>query len=454
MPITFPSNPTTNQTYTAGGKTWTYNGKGWSASSNVSVSGGGATVTVANTAPTSPTEGALWVDSDYGDLNAYFSNAWVIVGGGAGIITTPPTIEGITGSITTLTSGNLTLSGNNFGTIQGTVRFTFNNNVSDTYAVPVTQTSIVTGIPAAVYNSNVGVTGSIRFIKPDGSESNSFATTIVAPALSVQYLVVAGGGSGGGSTGGGGGAGGFRTNVPGSVSGGGAAAESEFIASTGVGYTVTVGAGAAQASQQSAGITGSNSRFATVTSLGGGGGAYSSPGGGGGGGQTGGSGGGASGYGGTFPAAPGTSGQGYGGGGPGNGNSLGGGGGAGGPGTASTPSRSGDGGPGANTSITGTSVTYGGGGGGGQNGLGGLGGGGNGNNANGGAATVNTGGGGAGGWDYSGGSGGAGGSGIVILKFPNYYSLTVGVGLTFSNTTNSGFKIFTFTAGTGTITFS
>jgi len=38
MSISFPTNPSTNQTYVAGGKTWTYNGKGWTASSTASAS--------------------------------------------------------------------------------------------------------------------------------------------------------------------------------------------------------------------------------------------------------------------------------------------------------------------------------------------------------------------------------------------------------------------------------
>ncbi len=41
-----------------------------------------------------------------------------------------------------------------------------------------------------------------------------------------------------------------------------------------------------------------------------------------------------------------------------------------------------------------------------------------------------------------------------LLKFPDSYSLSVGGGLTSSNTSSGGFKIYTFTAGTGTVTFS
>jgi hypothetical protein len=48
---------------------------------------------------------------------------------------------------------------------------------------------------------------------------------------------------------------------------------------------------------------------------------------------------------------------------------------------------------------------------------------------------------------------GSGGSGVVILRYSNTFrDLTVGAGLTFTKTTNSEYKIYTFTSGTGTVT--
>ena len=66
------------------------------------------------------------------------------------------------------------------------------------------------------------------------------------------------------------------------------------------------------------------------------------------------------------------------------------------------------------------------------------------------------GGGGGGGAGCGGGSGtgGNGGSGIVILRFPKAYTLTVSEGLTYTDTELDGDKIYTFTAGTGTVEFS
>ena len=48
-----------------------------------------------------------------------------------------------------------------------------------------------------------------------------------------------------------------------------------------------------------------------------------------------------------------------------------------------------------------------------------------------------------------------GGSGIVILRYANTYPdiTTISGGLTYAKTTPSGYKVYTFTAGTGTVTF-
>jgi hypothetical protein len=51
--------------------------------------------------------------------------------------------------------------------------------------------------------------------------------------------------------------------------------------------------------------------------------------------------------------------------------------------------------------------------------------------------------------------GGVGGSGIVILAYPNTYPAPTSIsgGLTYSQPTRSGYRVYQFTAGTGTITF-
>ena len=77
---------------------------------------------------------------------------------------------------------------------------------------------------------------------------------------------------------------------------------------------------------------------------------------------------------------------------------------------------------------------------------------------NGTAGTANRGGGGGGGANgYGGGgnfSGGNGGSVIVIIRYPDTFAnlTTIGGGLTYSLSTTGGFKIYSFTAGTGTVT--
>lgn len=50
--------------------------------------------------------------------------------------------------------------------------------------------------------------------------------------------------------------------------------------------------------------------------------------------------------------------------------------------------------------------------------------------------------------------GGTGASGVVILRYPDSQEdlTTVGAGLTYTKTTSGGYKIYSFTAGTGSIT--
>jgi hypothetical protein len=43
---------------------------------------------------------------------------------------------------------------------------------------------------------------------------------------------------------------------------------------------------------------------------------------------------------------------------------------------------------------------------------------------------------------------------VVILRYPSSFTITVGVGLTASTATDGGNKVTTFTAGTGTVSWS
>jgi hypothetical protein len=251
------------------------------------------------------------------------------------------------------------------------------------------------------------------------------------PPVTLEYLVIAGGSNGhpDGELGGGGGAGGYRTNVVGQLSGRGAAAESAFTVVAGTPYIVTVG-----------GAT-SNSIFSTIISLAGGI-PYGGIGGSGGGGAW------------NIAGGAGTAGQGgdgrtgnfvypvfaHGGGGGGAGSAGGG--------------VSNHGVDGQTSNITGTAVTRAGGGGAGTLFVGGSaggagGGGGGGERAAGTAAAINTG--------SGGGSGGsmAGGSGIIIIRYLAGFDdiPSISAGLTYSLSITGGYKIYSFTAGTGVISF-
>jgi hypothetical protein len=299
---------------------------------------------------------------------------------------------------------------------------------------PVTVSGLTAGTAYTVYLRAVNIVGS-------GPASTGTTFTTI---LNVEYLVIAGGGGGGsGSTiafgGGSGGAGGYRSgtlDLPSS-------------------FTVTIGGGGSTAAL-GGGLSGSgsNSVFSSITSTGGGGGGaspfYTASGVNGGNGGSGG--GGASAGGSGSSGGTGTSGQGNNGGaggnGGGSGNDNGSGGGAGGAGQAGVITGGGkSGGAGSASSITGSSVTRAVGGT-SQSYVGG---------ASGAAGGANTGTGGGGGAGQGGGNnGGAGGSGVVILAYPSSSpALTsIGGGLTYSVSTGSrsGYRVYTFTGGTGTVT--
>ena len=306
--------------------------------------------------------------------------------------------------------------------------------------------------------------------------------------LTVEYLVVAGGGAGGNGMGAGGGAGGLIHNYSGTP----------LALNIGDAYAVTIGDGGAGTTSQTR-VNGSNSVFDNLTAIGGGGGSSlqmqrnSGPTTGADGGSGGGSGASDAGnYSGGAALQPSSSSGGFGNaGGDQNGNNNyypgGGGGGAGAAGQTVTGSfNGGNGGIGLQVDIDGNNYywaaggagdaysngiggnggTGGGGGGSHYNGTPGLGGGSainsgsngtSGNSQPGGNAGANTGSGG-GGAAWTNGPGGNGGSGIVILRYPNVYSINfqTGVGFISSTATLSATssKATTITAGSGTITFA
>jgi hypothetical protein len=346
-----------------------------------------------------------------------------------------PTIG--TASVVGPTSVSITFtapaSNGGFAITSYTVTSSPGNITSTGSSSPITVTGLTTG---TTYTFTVTATNSLG-AGPASSASNS-----AIPSITMDYLVVAGGGGGGMTPpqgyGSGGGAGGLLT-------------ASNIGISSGITYTITVGAGGTRATYGGTIPTiGGNSiisgsGFSTVTSIGGGRGSTNGENGGGNGGSGGGGGKSSLAGKGVYPGstyidAPR---QGYDGG-NGDGTYGGAGGGA---GAAGGSGSSAAGGIGLSSSITGTATYYAGGGGGGDSGLGGLGGGGSSISENG---VANTGGGGAaspGASTYS----GTGGSGVVILRFPSSITVSTTTGSP-TITTDGSFKVYKYTAS-GSITF-
>lgn len=401
---------------------------------------GGASISISDTAPSSPVNGSLWWNSTIGVLKIYYndgtSSQWVDASYNADSISTQSSYP------QNIQSGSYTLALSDAG------KHIYSQNTgSQTITIP-TYASVPFPIGSLVTIVNMGTTkivlsfsgvtiipngtttglstamitpgSSVQLMKTATNTWNATFGTITANATVAQYLMVAGGGGGGGTEGGGGGAGGLLSG-------------SQTLV-TGTTYTITVGAGGA--GQLGTGSNGSDSTAFSLTAVGGGGGGHGQ----GGGATNGGSGGGAAGYNNTTAFGLGIAGQGNNGGsGSASGNfGGGGGGGAGGVGQAGGTTAGGNGGVGLQSSITGTATYYAGGGGGGiyfsgSGGTGGLGGGANGGNTSNAtpapSGTANTGGGGGGGANVSGfQTGGTGGSGVIILSIPTseYTGVTTG----------------------------
>ena len=463
MAINFPNSPSNGATHTAAGQTFTYDGTAgvWNPQEGTPVSTG-------TSAPSNPTPGDLWFDTTDGTLYFYYadgsSNQWVGVSGPAGaagtdasgggqspiVYTEPPTShdlnrDGSTSTVqmqavdpegTAITYGIAYANGTNARPDQLAADTTINQSTG-TFTFDPSTNSAHAGTFKARLSASDGVGIATRFVNFN-----------LAFTVEVEYLVIGGGGggAGGSAAGGGGGAGGYLTAT-------------NYSLNPGQAYSITVGAGGAgnTSPDNNDASDGGNSVFGTITAIGGGGGAGTGPASASyaGDGRTGGSGGGGR-YGGSGGA--GTSGQGNAGGASTNGGSRGsgGGGGAGAAGTdgGTGATDAGSGGAGLASSITGTSVTRAGGGGGATWNSntytnGGAGGGGNGGSSAS-AGAANTGGGGGG--NGSSANGQAGGSGVVIIAAQQAAATVTGT-YTVDTSGRSGWHVYTFTAGTGSITF-
>ena len=330
---------------------------------------------------------------------------------------------------------------------------------------------------------------SIRSIRNSSIKQANTIDNAQPISFDCEYAIIAGGSGGGGGrigasaysgeyyNGGGGGAGGYHTNVTGDLSGEDTTVENPMKVFLGFNYFIQVGAGGAQATGgEAAAGRGTESKFELIVMEEGGRGQARN-----GGGSTGGCGGGRGGgiYGGSSHSNN-VAGQGFRGGwsdqgGPNN-YTFGGGGGVserggntsgdtfsgvtGGAGIVSTILTSSEASTASVGEVDSGSVYFGGGGGAGNGNAGGLGGGGNGGswqNGSGSAGTANTGGGGGGAAGGSSpGNSGAGGSGVVILRYPSEFTISVGSGLTsYSTITNAqGLSVTIFKAGSDNVSWT
>ena len=212
----------------------------------------------AATRPSSPVAGQTVYNTTEGALEVYDGSAWNIVKGGGQY----PTWNG---------TGNRPTS----GLVNGLVGVNTADSKLEIYDVATTSWIQIT---LGQSNPLTASGGNNEYEPGDGWKYHVFTSdgtfTVSSGTDDIQYVVVAGGGGGGGGdVGAGGGAGGYRSNVPGFPSGGGATAEAAMSIGPGS-YPVVVGPGGpGSGSSGSDASDGSDSSFNGITSIGGGGGA-------------------------------------------------------------------------------------------------------------------------------------------------------------------------------------
>jgi hypothetical protein len=180
MAIEFPANPSDQDSFVANNVTYIYDGTlgVWNIYSGTTYNGGfggsgGANVTVSDSAPSSPSAGDLWWESDVGRLKIYYDDGntqqWVdaspssnTVGGSNSVIA--PTAIGLINS----TSGTGTgLTWGNWDAGNGTLDITFDNAQPDANYAVVTdgeanddgrlvsvQNKTTTGFEISLYDTN------------------------------------------------------------------------------------------------------------------------------------------------------------------------------------------------------------------------------------------------------------------------------------------------------------
>ena len=354
--------------------------------------------------------------------NALYVNAspvWITAYGSLGTFTEQVSIS-VTATATDSDSQSITYSLASGSSLPSGLSLSSSGTISGTLPDITTNTT---------YSFTINATDGLNTIP----RTFSITSNTITPTL--DYLLVGGGGSGGWDVGGGGGAGGLLTGT--------------YTLSGTRQFAIAVGAGGQAITTNSEQFNGGNTTaFGLIAYGGGGGGNWNNSANSTRNGAAGGSGGGGGGWSQIGYGGAGTSGQGYAG-----GNATtnsapsygGGGGGAGGPGSNGTAGDNSQiaGGPGVASSITGTSIVYAAGGKGGGDstsdsltvdGTDGLGNGGDGQ-----GQTAKR----------------RGGSGVAVIAYSNTYPPITNIPgtLTYDTPTRSGYRVYRFTAGSGTITF-
>ncbi len=155
-----------------------------SANVVIPIGGGGSTVTVANTAPLTPSVGSMWLDNDTGDFRVYFGNAWAGIGLGPIGATGPAGTNGATGA--TGTAGTNGAIGATGASGPGANQL-LNTNSSVTFS-NLTVSSLIS--LTATSENITSITGATGTVSHDLSSSTIFFHTSLVGNFTANFVNV------------------------------------------------------------------------------------------------------------------------------------------------------------------------------------------------------------------------------------------------------------------------
>lgn len=176
MAIDFPNSPTLNQIFTSGTRSWQWDGTTWNIYAAKPV------ISVQDSAPTSPSSGDQWYESDTGRWFLYYDSVWVEIGNSNDVGQTPPGVisqyAGSTAPTGWLICDGTAVSRSTYASLFSVLSTTYGvGDGSTTFNLPDLRTRVPVGKNSSGTFTTLGATG--------GAETHTL-TVAQIPAAEVR----------------------------------------------------------------------------------------------------------------------------------------------------------------------------------------------------------------------------------------------------------------------------